>query len=143
VPRLACLLAAILLPLAAGCRQFTYSPESATRPYPAQLPQGEVARIQVFSDGVVLEVVNASGTSYRDFDLWINRRWMRFVPRLDAGETIVLPLGEFWDVLGEGPQTGGFFAAYKPTPVVLVQLQIAEDAPLVGAIAVPLGDDRP
>jgi hypothetical protein len=143
VPRLACLLAAILLPLAAGCRQFTYSPESATRPYPAQLPQGEVARIQVFSDGVVLEVVNASGTSYRDFDLWINRRWMRFVPRLDAGETIVLPLGEFWDVLGEGPQTGGFFAAYKPTPVVLVQLQTAEDAPLVGAIAVPLGDDRP
>jgi hypothetical protein len=143
VIRFPALLAAAVLLASAGCRQFTYSPESATRPYPTHLAQGEVARIQAFSDGVVLEVVNASGTSYREFDLWVNRRWMRFVPQLDAGETLVLPLGEFWDSLGEAPQTGGFFAAYKPTPVVLVQLQIAEDAPLVGTIAVPLGSDRP
>jgi hypothetical protein len=144
MPRAALLRALLLaLPILGGCRQFSYAPDRATGPYPAHLPQAETARIQVFSDGVTLEIVNASGTTYRDFDLWINQRWMRFVPELPAGGSLILPLGQFWDVFGEGPQLGGFFAAHRPTPIVLVQIQTAEDAPLVGTIAVPLGDDRP
>ncbi len=128
---------------AAGCRQFVYEPQQARSPYPFQLPSGPTERIQAFSDGVTLEVVNATGRSYRDFDLWVNQRYSRFVNRLDAGQTIRLPLNGFWDHLGEGPDTGGFFAAKAPTPIALVQIQVDEVAPLVGLISVPNAAETP
>lgn len=121
----------------AGCRQFVYEPQKAGASYPFFLPTGPTERIQVFSDGTTLEIVNASGRSFRDFDVWVNQRYSRFVERLDAGKTIRLPVDTFWDHLGEGPQTGGFFASAAPTPIALVQIQVDETSPLVGLISVP------
>lgn len=128
-----------LLPVA--CRQFTYAPDRASRPYPNHLPQGETVRVQVLSDGISIDVVNATATGYRDFDLWLNRRYCRYVPRLDAGESITLRLDTFWDHLGEGPQVGGFFATREPTPIVLAEIQIDETSPLVGLVAVEVVDE--
>ena len=125
----------------AGCRQFTYVPDRATRPYPAHLPQGETVRVQVLSDGITVEVVNATANDYRDVDLWLNRRFCRFVPRLEAGGSLTLRLDTFWDHLGEGPQVGGFFSAYEPTSIVLAELQVDETSPLVGLIAVEIVDE--
>jgi len=123
-----------------GCRQFTYAPDRASRPYPAHLPRGETVRVQVLSDGVAIDVVNATATAYREFDLWLNRRYRRFVPRLDPGESITLRLDTFWDHLGEGPQVGGFFASRDPTPIVLAEIQTDETSPLVGLVAVEIVD---
>ena len=87
--------------------------------------------------------MNASGRSFRNFDVWVNQRYSRFVARLDAGETIRLPVDTFWDHLGEGPQTGGFFASAAPTPIALVQIQVDEVSPLVGLISVPNPQETP
>ncbi len=139
------LAAAALLSLVgiAGCRQFPYEPQKAGSAYPFFLPTGPTERIQVFSDGITLELVNASGRSFRDFDLWVNQRYSRFVERLDAGQTLRLPVDTFWDHLGEGPQTGGFFASAAPTPIALVQIQVDEVSPLVGLISVPNPQETP
>ena len=48
-----------------------------------------------------------------------------------------IPLDGFWDLRGEGPFPGGLLRYYPPTPVRLVQLQPAPDAPLVGLVAIP------
>lgn len=141
--RLPVILACAAAIATSGCRQFNYQPANAGAPYPAYLPLGPTERVQVFSDGVTLEICNASGRNFRDFDLWINQRYSRFVERLDAGQTLTIPFDQFWDQLGEGPQIGGFFAANRPTPVVLVQIQLDDTSPLVGLVAIPLGDDRP
>jgi hypothetical protein len=125
-----------VLASAAGCRQFTYAPDRASRPYPAHLPQGETVRVQVLSNGITIDVVNATSTTYRDVDLWLNRRFCRFLPRLGAGESITLRLDTFWDDVGEGPQVGGFFATREHTPIVLAEIQVDETSPLVGLIAV-------
>ena len=125
----------------AGCRQFTYAPERASRPYPAHLPQGDTVRVQVLSNGITIDVVNATAREFRSFDLWLNRRYCRFVPRLGAGESITLHLDTFWDHLGEGPQVGGFFASREPTPIVLAEIQVDETSPLVGLVAVEIVDE--
>lgn len=134
----AVLLSLFLLAMPAACRQFTYAPARASRPYPAHLPQGETVRVQVLSNGVTIDVVNATAREYRDFDLWLNRRYSRFVPRLGAGESITLHLDTFWDRFGEGPQVGGFFASREPTPIVLAEIQVDETSPLVGLVAVEI-----
>jgi len=69
------------------------------------------------------------------------RLWRRCpsdaLDHLKAGESIELPIESFWDERGEGPFPGGWFRYYQPTPIVLVQIQTAPDAPLIGLIAKP------
>jgi hypothetical protein len=98
-----------------------------------------VVDIQVIPDpsGGSLKLVNPTATSYRNFDLWLNQRYVRHVDHLKAGESIELPIESFWDERGEGPFPGGWFRYYQPTPIVLVQIQTAPDAPLIGLIAKP------
>ena len=128
----------------AGCQRYPYDPAQATRPYPAQLAQGSVVDVQVIPNvtGGTIKLVNPTATGYRDFDLWINQRYVRRVAALDAGQTIDLPIESFWDERGEGPFPGGWFRYYQPTPIVLVQIQTGPDAPLVGLIAKPPDVDR-
>jgi len=82
-------------------------------------------------------IVNASVDSWRDFDVWLNQRYLHRAGGLAAGETLRIPLDEFWDVRGEGPFPGGLFRYYAPTPIRLVQLQLDEKGPLVGFRAIP------
>lgn len=124
----------LLLPACSGQR---YDPALATRPYPVALDQDRVVDIQVFRDGADLIVVNASPQSFTDFDLWVNRRYMLHVESLAAGQSGRFNFGDFFDRWGESPIAGGFFRTERPTPIVLVQLQIGEDTPLLGATSVP------
>jgi len=137
-------LAAVALAAAGACQRYPYDPTKATRPYPAQLGQGSLVDIQVIPDlgSGTIKLINATGTSYRDFDLWINQRYVRRVDELGAGRTLDLPVDSFWDERGEGPFPGGWFRYYQPTPIVLVQIQQAPDKPLIGLIAKPPDVDR-
>lgn len=120
-----------------SCSGRRYEPSLATRPYPVMLDQDRMVDVQVFRDGGDLIITNASPQSFIDFDLWINRRYMLYVDRLEAGETRTFAFGDFFDQWGESPVAGGFFRTEIPTPIVLVQIQIGEETPLLGAVSVP------
>ena len=120
-----------------GCSGKKYDPSRATRPYPQQLDQGTMVKVQVFRDGGELIIVNASPQSFNDLDIWVNRQYMLHLDRLEVGETRTLWFGDFFDQWGETPVAGGFFRTDAPTPSVLVQLQIDETGPLLGAVAIP------
>jgi len=124
-------------PALVGCEAVRRDPAKATRAYPFHLKQERIAAIQVFNDGDAMLVVNATTESWDGVDLWLNQRYLCRVERLASGETLRIPLERFWDVLGEGPFPGGLFRYYPPTPIRLVQLQTAPDAPLVGLRAIP------
>ena len=62
------------------------------------------------------------------------------IDRLEAGQTRTLWFGDFFDQWGDSPVAGGFFRTEAPTPIVLVQIQIGEESPLLGAISVPEED---
>lgn len=136
--------AACALLAGAGCQRYPYDPQQATRPYPSQLAQGSVVDVQVIPNVTAgtIRLVNPTATSYRDFDLWLNQRYMRRVAALEAGETVELPIESFWDERGEGPFPGGWFRYFQPTPIVLVQIQTAPDAPLIGLVAKPPDNDK-
>ena len=123
----------------AACQRYPYDPAKASRPYPKQLTQGSVVDMQVIPDvnGGTLTVVNPTATSYTNFDLWLNQRYVRHVDSLPAGENLVLDIDTFWDERGEGPFPGGWFRYFEPTPIVLVQIQTAPDKPLIGLVAKP------
>jgi hypothetical protein len=144
LPAIAPLLLAI-----AGCAPNLYRPEQATRPYPDALhlvtvetpeevaikrPRG--VDIQVFRGPRHIVIVNSTARSYRDFDLWINQRFVRHVEALPAGKTIRLPLDGFFDERGEAITPGGFWRTREPTPIRLVEIQLDEEQPLIGLVTV-------
>jgi hypothetical protein len=135
--------AACAAALGAGCRNYPYDPTKATRPYPVASKQERVADIQVIPDpgNGIITLVNPTAVSYRDFDLWVNRRYVRRVESLAAGESVTLQIDSFWDERGEGPFPGGWFRYFQPTPIVLVQIEPGNGAPLVGLVAKP--PDKP
>jgi len=135
-PRFA-LVALAATALLAGCETVRYEPGKATRAYPAYLPQERVAEVQVFNEGDEMLIVNATVERWTNVDLWLNQRYLRHVDAIAPGETLRIPLGEFWDVRGEGPFPGGLLRYYPPTPIRLVQVQAAPDAPFVGFLAIP------
>jgi hypothetical protein len=125
-----CLITATL----AGCRLAPYEPGKATRAYPSELTQGSIAQVQVIPGPKQLKIVNATATSYTNFDLWLNQRYMAHVNTLDAGQTLEIPLDQFWDERGETPFDGGWFRYYQPTRIVLMQMQLDAKGPLVGMV---------
>lgn len=92
--------------------------------------------MQVFRRDTQIEIVNSTPISYSDFDLWINQQFVRHVDALPAGQTIRLSLWDFYDENGDQFNAGGFFRAYEPMPVRLVQIQPKNDGPLTGLITI-------
>ena len=131
------LLAGVLASSLAACSGRRYDPSRAVPPYPDHLDQGVVVDVQVFREGGDLIIVNATPQSFRDVDIWVNRRYMWHLDALDAGETRRVWFGEFFDHWGETPVAGGFFRTERPTPSVLVQIQVGSEEPLIGAISIP------
>lgn len=134
MPRGARLVLALLLTTPVACRLAPYEPGKATRAYPKDLPQGGVVQVQAIPQEKSVQLVNATASSYRDFDLWLNRRFMTHVTALESGQTLEVPLDQFWDERGETPNTGGWFRFYVPTRVVLMQMQTDDKSPLVGLV---------
>lgn len=136
-PLLCAALTAGVIMSACGCESLPSDPTKATRPYPFQLTQRIAEGIQVFNDGEAMIIVNASVESWTEIDIWLNQRYLHHAKQLAAGETLTIPLNEFWDVRGEGPFPGGLLRYYPPTPIRLTQIQTAPDAPLIGLVSIP------
>ncbi len=126
----------VCLTAAAGCASQLYDASRATRPYPHELHTTNLIDIHVFRDDQDLELVNATPHTYSNVDVWINQRFVRHVEVIPAGETIRLSLWDFFDERGERVNAGGFWRTQEPTPVRLVQLQLAQDGPMIGLITV-------
>jgi hypothetical protein len=126
----------LALGAACGCTRKMYDPTKATRPYPEHLHRPQAVDIQVFREGASIEIVNATARSFRDFDLWINQRYVRRVEALGAGQTLKLSLWDFYDVRGDRFSAGGLWRTDPATPLRLAQIQVADDEPLIGLVAV-------
>lgn len=119
-----------------GCGATRYDLALATRAYPRELHQTRAADIHVFRDGSTIEFTNTTPRTYSNFDLWINQRYMRHVDSLRPGETIELSLWDFRDEWGYTMNAGGLLRTDEPTPVRLVEVQLDEQQPLIGLIAI-------
>lgn len=122
--------------LAGGCERVKFDASRATGSYPEHLHRAESIDVQVFRKGPTMEIVNSTPRSYRDFTVWINQRYARNVSSMAAGETLKLSLWDFWDELGDRFSAGGFWRTEAPTPLSLVELQVADDQPLIGLVTI-------
>lgn len=120
----------------ASCTIVPYEPQKATRPYPFELSQGSVVQIQVIPKSDALKIINSTAVSYKDFDLWLNQRYVVHMPELLAGQTVFVPLDSMWDQSGGTPFGGGLLRYFQPTPLVLVQIQADEKSPLIGLVPI-------
>ncbi len=122
--------------LLSGCGQALFVPEQATRAYPRALHTTDTVDMQVFRDGETIDVVNTTAREYRDFDLWINQRYLLHIDQLRAGQTLTLSLWDFFDERGDRFNAGGFWATEESELVRLVEIQPAPHLPMVGLIAI-------
>ena len=93
--------------------------------------------IQVIRDGGELIVVNATPQAFADFDIWVNRRYMYRVDRLEAGETGRFWFSDFFDEVGRVAGGWRVLPDRATDAAELVQFQIGETSPLLGVVAVP------
>jgi len=119
----------------AGCAM-PYDPAAAREPYPRTLPRAETLDIQVFREGASAVVVNATTQSFQDFDLWLNQRFVRSIPALEAGRTIRIGLAGFIDENGEAFEPGGFLRTEPPMTIWLAEIQEAPEAPMIGLVTI-------
>lgn len=141
--RLRAAAALLSVPLAAlGCERAKYDPHRATRPYPYDLHRAEAIDVQVFRDGQHIQIVNSTPFAYENTDVWVNQRYVRHMGTLAAGATVSLPLWEFRDVRGDPFPAGGLLRTSEEVPVRLVELQVGENEPLIGVVAIPGSGDR-
>lgn len=127
----------------AGCNANLYDPTLATRPYPDALEQRDVVQIQAVPMETRLRIINATSVDYDNFDLWLNRRYMRHVARMPAGSQLEFEITDFRDQWGQCPQPGGFWRTRPPTALVLTQIQRDDTQPLIGLVTVLPSDVRP
>jgi len=126
----------VQLALAGGCQRGLYDPQQATRAYPSELHGTASIDVQVFRDGSDLTLYNATPHTFRDFDLWVNQRYVHRVDELAAGGQATVNLWNFYDVFGEVINAGGIWRVDEPTPVRHVELQPAPGEPLTGLITI-------
>lgn len=130
------LIGAAVGPWMVGCHP-GYLPERATRAYPDEIGRGRTVDIQVFRDGQTMTLVNATPVSYENVDLWLNRRYVRHVEAIPAGQTVKLSLWEFFDERGERFNAGGLLRTDDPTLLRLAEIQVSEEGPMIGLVAIP------
>lgn len=127
----------MLLGMPAGCGRPYHDPSQATRPYPFELHTTNVVDMHVLIEGDHIVIVNSTATSYRDFDLWINQRYVHRIDSLEAGQTLRVPMGVFYDERGDAVKAGGFLRTVEATAIRLVEIQTGPDEPMIGLITIP------
>ena len=135
-----CAAPAVIASALGACSPQSYMPELATRAYPREQHTSNVADMQVFRRGTDIEIVNSTATSYSDFDLWVNQRYVLPMKSLPAGATRRVSLWDFFDEYGERFYAGGLFRAYPATPVRMVEIQAAEGQPMIGLVTIRTED---
>lgn len=137
-----CGLLLVAIMLVTGCARPFYEPAKATRPYPEQLHTTNIVDMHVLIEGEHIVIVNSTATSYRDFDLWINQRYVHRIESLGAGETICVPMGVFHDERGDAVRSGGFLRTVEATAIRLVEIQTGPDEPMIGLVTIPEDQDE-
>ena len=71
-----------------------FAAEAAKRSYPVDLPDGGVAegRAQVAYDGNYIQILNLTHEDWTDVEVWVNRKYVVHVPRIEAGQRRVKSL---------------------------------------------------
>lgn len=113
-----CSIASVLLALLAGCagRAAIYTSNPALRktsaqfaadaakrhPYKADAPRGGAiaGRTQIEYMFHYLEVVNLSDAAWDNFEVWLNQKYVVFVPKLEKGQLERLNFPMFFDDSG-------------------------------------------
>lgn len=123
-----------------GCYNPSGNPNLASRPYPMDLHTQNSVPIQVIRTDQYIKIVNSTAVSYNFITLWVNQRFSLEIPPLLAGETMRIDLWEMRDTYGERFNAGGVWRTDQPTPLVIAEIQTAEDVPLVGLIVIDQQD---
>lgn len=106
------------------------------RAYPYSAAILDPIEVMVYRTGARVELVNHTVRSFDGFDLWLNERYLKRVPGLQAGQTVTMSLHEFVDEYGEPFRAGGLLATRKSEP--LSKAEIETDEGLIGLLVVPL-----
>ncbi|MBL4591049.1 MAG: hypothetical protein JKY96_03725 [Phycisphaerales bacterium] len=122
-------LGSLVAPVAmSGCQLFSEKLTADPGPaYPETIARGQVFDVQVFRDVDQLIFTNTTPVGFGPSVVWLNKRFSSPIASIAAGETITMDLHFFVDQWGETYRTGGFFAQRDPAPVVLVELETAEN----------------
>jgi len=126
---------AIIMTLSA-CHNHSGDPALATQPYPMELHFAGSVDIQVIHTNEFLEIVNSTADDYSNATIWINQRFSGSLEPLPAGSTLRLNLWSLRDSFGEQFNAGGIWRTDEPTTVVIAELQIGTDTPLIGLIVI-------
>lgn len=86
-------------------------------PYPADAPKGgeAVSRAQVGYDRDVLQVANLSDQEWKAVDLWVNRKYVVHLPRIERGQLKTINFKMLYDDKGRSLPTSG-------TPIKTVEI---------------------
>ena len=80
--------------------------------------------------------VNSTAHSFGSSNLWINQQYTQPLPPIPAGSTLRVNLWDCYDDLGDQFNAGGFWRTDEPTQLVLAQLQLGDEQPLVGLLVI-------
>lgn len=77
--------------------------DAATRSYPADAPRGRglAARSQIGYMAKRVDVANLSQTDWQNVEVWVNRRYVVFLPRIEAGTLRSIPFTALYDRDGQ------------------------------------------
>lgn len=78
-------------------------------PYPADAEKGgeAVARAQVGYDRNVLELVNLSSEEWKDVTVWVNRKYVVHLPRVEPGRLKIINFKMLYDNKGRALPSSG------------------------------------
>ncbi len=119
-----------------SCQNPSGNPGLASATYPMDLHITESVPIQVIRDGEYILIVNSTATDYTNTTLWVNQRFSSLLPPVPAGSTLRFDLWSLRDAYGEQFNAGGIWRTDEPTPLVIAELQLGSEIPLVGLVVV-------
>jgi len=119
-----------------GCQSPPPDVSKATMSYPHQLHSTGTEPIQVIRDQEHITIVNSTARSFGSSNLWINQQYTQPLPPIPAGSTLRVNLWDCYDDLGDQFNAGGFWRTDEPTQLVLAQLQLGDEQPLVGLLVI-------
>ena len=122
-----------------SCQNPFGNPALASTLYPMDLHEGDSVSIQVLRKDEYISIVNSTAVDFYNPTLWINQRYTGQLPSIPAGSTLRFNLWSLRDAYGEQFNAGGIWRTDEPTQLIIAELQISEDEPLVGLIVI--GED--
>ena len=123
----------------AGCQNPSGNPALAGPSYPMELHKPNSLPIQVIREQEHIDIINSTANAFESPVLWINQRYSVQLPSIIEGQTLRVNLWTLRDVYGEQMNAGGIWRTGDLTPVVIAELQVSGDEPLIGLIVI--GED--